>query len=301
MLRIAYSPLYKHPVPENHRFPMEKYEWIYHQLQLEGIANLGCFFEPEQLVKEFALKVHKEEYFDRFVQLKLTPKEQRQTGFQHDQQLIMRELVIAEGTRRAVDYALKDGIAFNIAGGTHHAFTNRGEGFCMLNDQAIAAAYFIEKFPDKKVLILDLDVHQGNGTAEIFKNNDSVFTFSMHGKSNYPIRKEYSDWDIALENDTQDELYLHFLSKSLEEFKKNHEFDLVFYQAGVDVLETDKLGKLKVSMEGVKKRDTLVLEYCHQSNIPAVVCMGGGYSQDTRLVLEAHMSLFRQAFLLFEH
>jgi acetoin utilization deacetylase AcuC-like enzyme len=279
---------------------MEKYEWLFYQLQLEGIADPKCFYEPSLLSIEHALRVHDEEYYNQFVNLELSAKEQRQTGFIHDEQLIQRELVLAEGTRMAVDFAIQDGIAFNIAGGTHHAFSNKGEGFCMLNDQAIAAAYFLSQNPGKKILIVDLDVHQGNGTAEIFRENPDVFTFSMHGATNYPHKKETSDWDIALPNDTSDEVYLSALSDALETFTEFHHFDFVFYQAGVDVLETDSLGKLNVSMEGVVKRDALVLNFCKQSDIPIVVCMGGGYSLDLRVILEAHMSLFRQAFFLFE-
>ena len=296
MPKIAYSPLYAHPVPENHRFPMEKYEWLHQQLILEGIASEFDFFEPSILQKQYALNVHDSGYFERFINLQLTLKEQRLTGFVHDERLVIRELTIAEGTRKCVDFAIKEGVALNIAGGTHHAFTNRGEGFCMLNDQAIGAAYYLSLHKKHKVLILDLDVHQGNGTAEIFSKSNQVFTFSMHGANNYPLKKEVSSWDIHLADQIQSNEYLSLLADALSKLS-TMSFDFVFFQSGVDILASDKLGKLSVDLEGIKKRDAMVLEFCQSQNIPLVICMGGGYSPDTKVILEAHMSTFRQAFL----
>ena len=188
------------------------------------------------------------------IQLNLSPSEIRSIGFPLSQLLVEREVNIAGGTLQCITYAFAHGISFNIAGGTHHAFSDRGEGFCMLNDQAIGANYLLRKEKVKQVLIIDLDVHQGNGNSEIFKDNKQVFTFSMHSKTNYPIRKERSDLDIGLEDGCNDETYLALLSQHLNEVTQHFHPDFIFYQAGVDVLETDKLGRLGLTKEGCKRR-----------------------------------------------
>ena len=187
----------------------------------------------------------------------------------------------------------------NIAGGTHHAFTNRGEGFCMLNDQAIGARYLQEKGIVKKILIVDLDVHQGNGTAEIFKEDATVFTFSMHGKNNYPFRKETSDLDISLDNGTNDDVYLSILKETLPKLIKMQQPDFIYYLCGVDVIETDKLGKLSLSVEGCKERDRYVLQRCKERAIPVMCSMGGGYSPDIKTIVNAHANTFRVAREIF--
>src|SRR5690554_7209043 len=198
MLKIAFNQSYVHSLPKGHRFPMEKYELLPKQLLLEGTVNEDAFFDPGVIDKDLVLAVHDKDYYNNLVGLKLDRKAQRKTGFEHNEQLIIREQKIIEGTRECTEYAIENGISMNIAGGTHHAFTNRGEGFCMLNDQAIAAQWLLDKKKANKILIIDLDVHQGNGTAEIFKNNSNVFTFSMHGSNNYPLKKEKSDLDVNL-------------------------------------------------------------------------------------------------------
>jgi acetoin utilization deacetylase AcuC-like enzyme len=187
----------------------------------------------------------------------------------------------------------------NIAGGTHHAYTNRGEAFCLLNDQAIGSRYLQYKDLAKKILIVDLDVHQGNGTAEIFQNDDSVFTFSMHGKNNYPFKKEQSDLDIALENDTDDVSYLKLLKNTLPKLIDEQEPDFIYYLCGVDVIASDKLGKLGMSVEGCKERDRFVLEQCKTHNIPVMCSMGGGYSPDIKTIVDAHANTFRLAQEIF--
>jgi len=187
----------------------------------------------------------------------------------------------------------------NIAGGTHHAFSDRGEGFCMLNDQAIGAKYLQQKGLAKKILIVDLDVHQGNGTAEIFEDDESVFTFSMHGKANYPFHKETSDLDIPLENGTTDQEYLAILKDTLPKLITTEKPDFIFYQSGVDILESDKLGKLSLTIEGCKERDRFVLQTCFDNNIPVMCSMGGGYSKDIKIIIEAHANTFRLAQEIF--
>ena len=202
MLKIAYHPIYKHSLPDGHRFPMEKYDLLPQQLVYEGTCNEENFFKPEVPNNKYFFRVHDAEYVSDLMNMTLNQKAARKIGFPLNEDLIEREMIIADGTIKASEFAIKYGIAMNIAGGTHHAFTNKGEGFCMLNDQAIGARYLQEKGLANKILIVDLDVHQGNGTAEIFHNDPTVFTFSMHGKSNYPFHKEKSDLDIPLENET---------------------------------------------------------------------------------------------------
>ena len=183
----------------------------------------------------------------------------------------------------------------NIAGGTHHAYSYRGEGFCLLNDQAIAASYLLRKKLVKKILIVDLDVHQGNGTAEIFSEEPSVFTFSMHGKNNYPFKKEKSNLDLELENGTEDEEYLRLLKQTLPQLIKEQQPDFIFYLSGVDILATDKLGKLGCTEAGCKERDRFVLQTCRDYKIPVQVSMGGGYSPEIKHIVNAHANTFRLA------
>jgi acetoin utilization deacetylase AcuC-like enzyme len=195
--------------------------------------------------------------------------------------------------------SLQSGISFNIAGGTHHAYSTHGEAFCMLNDQAIAARYLLDRLLAQKILIIDLDVHQGNGTAEIFKKEDRVFTFSMHGQKNYPFKKEQSDWDIPLEDKTGDEKYLSVLDDTLPQLFDRVDPDFVFYLSGVDVMATDRLGRLGMSLEGCKNRDERVLEFCHKRSLPVQCSMGGGYSKDIKLIIEAHANTYRVAHRIF--
>src|SRR5690606_28452477 len=212
---IAYHPIYKHPLPEGHRFPMIKYELLPQQLLHEGTAAASDFYTPSLPDMQHVLAVHAKQYVDDLLNLTLNPKAVRKIGFPLSAELVERELRISQGTIWGCHMALKHGIAFNIAGGTHHAYSNRGEAFCLLNDQAIGAQYLINTGLAKKVLIVDLDVHQGNGTAEIFEGNNDIFTFSMHGKSNYPFKKETSDLDIALPDNTGDAEYLSILEETL--------------------------------------------------------------------------------------
>ncbi|CAL68045.1 histone deacetylase family protein [Christiangramia forsetii] len=295
MLKIAFHPIYKHPLPEGHRFPMEKYDLLPKQLLHEGTCNDENFFKPEFPEESHILNVHDPEYVKRLKNLDLSKKEIRVSGFPLSQELVNREQIIANGTIKACDYALKNGIAMNIAGGTHHAFTNRAEAFCLLNDQAIGARYLQEKGLAKKILMIDLDVHQGNGTAEIFKNDASVFTFSMHGKGNYPFRKEKSDLDIEFDDGTQDAKYLEKLKSILPKLIEKTRPDFIFYLCGVDILKTDKLGRLSCSIEGCRERDRFVLQTCHDLNIPVECSMGGGYSKDIKHIIEAHANTYRLA------
>lgn len=295
MIPIAFDPIYVLPLPENHRFPMEKYDLLPKQLVHEGTCDPEDFFSPQAVDDQIVKVIHQKEYVERLKHMKLDLSEVRKIGFPISQQLVEREFIIAGGTIEGALKSLKSGISFNIAGGTHHAHSSHGEAFCMLNDQAISARYLLDHQHAKKVLIIDLDVHQGNGTAEIFKKEERVFTFSMHGKKNYPFKKENSDWDIALEDDTGDELYLNLLNDTLPRLFERADPDFVFYLSGVDVVDTDRLGRLGLSIEGCKKRDEQVLKFCHKRSLPAQCSMGGGYSKDIKLIIEAHANTFRLA------
>jgi len=227
--------------------------------------------------------------------LTLPPNEQRRIGFPLSARLVEREKRIAQGTIEGCRFAQEYGIAFNVAGGTHHAGTNWGEGFCLLNDQAIAANYLLHNHLSTSILIIDLDVHQGNGTARIFENNPAVFTFSMHCANNFPFRKERSDYDVGLPDGTADEEYLHLLSTILPQLIDLQKPDFIFYLAGVDVLASDKLGKMGLSKTACKTRDQFVFEQCIANKIPVQVSMGGGYSPDIKDIVEAHSNTYRAA------
>lgn len=300
ILKIAYHPLYAHPLPEGHRFPMLKYELIPEQLLYEGTITSENLFEPIPCSNEIILWTHNEDYLNKLLQQTLSEKEQRRIGFPQSPQLTQRELIITQGTIDCCMYALQNGVALNVAGGTHHAFEDRGEGFCMLNDQAVAANYLLKNNIAKNILIIDVDVHQGNGTAKLFENEAKVFTFSMHGKNNYPFHKEKSDRDIELFDGTDDETYLTLLKETLPPIIEAEKPDFVFVLAGVDILDTDKFGKLKVSIQGCKKRDIYIFELLKTNKLPCVVSLGGGYSADVKIIMEAHCNTFRAAKEIWE-
>ena len=300
MIRIAHHSIYAHPLPEGHRFPMLKYEMLPEQLVREGTCQREQFFAPNRILDEHIIRTHCAAYYKQLNEVSLSKKEVRRIGFPLSKELIERECIIAQGTLDGCDFALKNGISFNIAGGTHHAFFDRGEAFCLLNDQAIAANYLLATGKVAQILIIDLDVHQGNGTASLFQNNPNVFTFSMHGKANYPFQKEMSNLDIALEDNTGDVEYLNILTHQLAYLFATVKPDFVFYLSGVDVLKEDKLGRLGLSLEGAKRRDEMVLSSCFERNIPVQCSMGGGYAPDVNLIIEAHANTYRIAAEIFE-
>lgn len=295
MLRIAFSPIYKYELPEGHRFPMIKYELIPEQLIYEGSISEDQFFHPEMLEEKDILLTHTREYWDKLKSNALSKKEIRKIGFPVRPELIHRGRFIAKGTVDCVQYALENGVAMNVAGGTHHAFAGSGEGFCIFNDFAIAANYYLSRGLLKRILIVDLDVHQGNGTAKIFENEERVFTFSMHGEKNYPLRKERSDLDIGVPDKIEDKDYLSILMSNLPRIIDDFEPELVMYLAGVDVLSTDKLGRLSLTKNGCKERDRFVLETCKKNDLPVAISMGGGYSERISDIVDAHVNTFRTA------
>ena len=295
VLKIAHHSLYNHPLKENHRFPMIKYELIPEQLIIENTCNENNFFNPGVIEDNVILLTHEFNYYHRLINQKLEKKEIRAIGFPMSQKLIEREKKIVQGTIECSLNSIKYGVSMNIAGGTHHAFTNRAEAFCILNDQAVAANFLIKKGFCKKILILDLDVHQGNGTAEIFRHNKNIFTASFHGEKNYPFRKEISDFDYGFSDGTSDKKYLEVIKYEIPRIIDNFEPDFIFYLSGVDIIENDKLGRLAVSIKGCKERDRFVLHFCKTNKIPVQVSMGGGYSPILKDIIEAHSNTFRLA------
>ena len=299
MLKVAWTKEYVLTLPPHHRFPMSKYEVLPEQLLHEGTLMSDNIFHPEPIAPSWVLRTHRKEYVDKLRSLALSSTEIRRTGFPMNEEVVSRELFIMNGTLQCARHALNHRIAMNIAGGTHHAFTNRGAGFCLLNDIAIAANFLLDEKLAKKILIVDLDVHQGDGTAEIFGNEKRVFTFSMHGANNYPLHKENSDLDIALPDFTDDRFYLRTLDANLKMLMERVEPDFIFFQSGVDILATDKLGKLSVTREGCKQRDRMVLQTAYESKVPLVASMGGGYSEQFKDIIEAHANTFRLAQEIF--
>jgi len=294
-IKIAFDPIYAHPLPEGHRFPMLKYELIPQQLLHEGSIENKNLFAPEKCDLTTILLTHDALYVNKLLQQQLSASEQRKIGFPQSPELIERELMITQGTIDCCLFAMQDGVALNVAGGTHHAFADRGEGFCLLNDMAVAANYLLLQKLARKIVIIDLDVHQGNGTAKLFEHNEQVFTFSMHGAHNYPFHKEKSNVDIGLLDGCDTNTYLQLLQQHLTEILDNFQPDFAFFLSGVDILETDKFGKLKVTLEGCKQRDEFVFSTLKKRKIPVTVAMGGGYSPDVRTIVEAHCNTFRTA------
>lgn len=295
MLKVAWSESYLLPLPAHHRFPMSKYEVLPEQLLHEGTIREENIFSPSPIAEGWILETHEEQYWRRLRTQSLSPREVRRTGFPMTPELIIRETTIVHGTLLCSNYALQYGVSMNIAGGTHHSFTHKGEGFCLLNDIAIASNYLIRKKLAKQILVVDLDVHQGNGTAQIFKNEPRVFTFSMHGANNYPMIKESSDLDIGMPDFAGDQFYLKTLESNLNNLLAKVRPDFIFFQSGVDILDTDRLGRLSVTRQGCKERDRFVLQTAKANKIPLVASMGGGYSEDFRDIIEAHANTFRLA------
>ncbi|WP_116125192.1 histone deacetylase [Lewinella sp. IMCC34183] len=279
---------------------MDKYTLLPEQLLYEGTLTAAQFFTAQPLTEEAILRTHTQAYWEKLRDGGLSRKEARAIGFPMRPELVARGRVIAQGTLDCARFAFRDGVALNVAGGTHHSFADHGEGFCVFNDIAIAANELLSTGEVKNVLIVDLDVHQGNGTARIFREEPRVFTFSMHGARNYPARKEKSDLDIGLPDQTGDELYLTTLHNHLPGLLDGLRPDLVFYLSGVDVLATDKLGRLAMSLQGCRERDRYVLENCRSRNVPVAVAMGGGYSDRLATIIEAHANTYRVAAGLYD-
>ncbi|MEO9533071.1 MAG: histone deacetylase [Crocinitomicaceae bacterium] len=300
-MRIAFSPIYRYVhLPAEHRFPMDKYELLPQQLLYEGTIEKSDFFEPVPITEEQILRTHSQEFWQKLKNGTLSKKEIRAMGFPFHPVLVERGRHITGGTLQCYDFAQQDGVALNIAGGTHHSYADRGEGFCLFNDFAISATELLYQNRVKKILIVDLDVHQGNGTAHILRTENRVFTFSMHGEHNYPLKKEQSDLDIGVPDGCEDEMYLNLLYDTLPELIERVDPEVIFYLSGVDVLATDKLGRLGMTKEGCKKRDEFVFNEVKRHGLPVVVAMGGGYSKNIADIIDAHANTFRLARSVFE-
>ena len=299
MLKVAFSPIFLYQVPEKHRFPMQKYRLIPERLVEEGTLSEDNFFAPSKVSEQEILTTHTAEYWDKLKTQTLSRKEAQAIGFEMTPELVERGRYIAHATYECALYAKQYGVSLNVAGGTHHSFADHGEGFCVFNDVCIASNLLLSRGEANRILIVDLDVHQGNGNASIMANEPRVFVFSMHGEKNYPFRKPPSDLDIDLPNETDDETYLNILKQTLPRLIAEHNPDLIFYQSAVDVLATDKLGKLSLTLEGCKQRDEFVLSQAKAHNIPIAIVMGGGYSEEVEQVVEAHCNTFRLAKQLF--
>jgi acetoin utilization deacetylase AcuC-like enzyme len=295
VIPFSTSCAYEIPLPKGHPFPMDKYNGVQGQLLYEGLIEESQLIQAPLLKASEALEVHSATYWRQVMDCDFSAQETRKIGFPASDALRDRSLSSAGGTLWCAHQALVHGVAINLAGGTHHAFRDKGEGYCVLNDLAIAAACLLAARKVQKVLIVDLDVHQGNGTAEIFAGDDRVFTFSMHGKDNYPLRKSFSDMDIALPTGTTDAVYLGHLHSVLPALLRKVKPDIIFYQSGVDVLEGDRLGKLALTMEGLGLRDAFVFSQAKAADIPIVSVMGGGYQETLPALIAAHTQTIKKA------
>ena len=294
MFELFYHPIYTDGIDERSRFPRERY-----QLTKKNLDNSNFdieFLEPEMVKIEDIYAAHEREYVDLFIAGKLSNKEKREIGLQPwNDQIVDRTRYIMGGSLGALKSAINsNGIAGNMAGGTHHAYHSKGSGYCIFNDLAICAKVAKRDYEKiNNILIIDLDVHQGDGTASIFSNDDSVFTFSMHCESNFPLKKMVSDLDIPLKKGMKDEEYLNILNLNLDRLSQISS-DIIFFQAGVDVLDSDGLGYLSISKSGLIKRNKMVLDFAKRRNLPLVIFMGGGYSKPIEHTVDAFVDLFEQ-------
>lgn len=291
---VAYHPSYTLPLPDNHRVPISKYNLLPEQLRYRGILSATDFFSPGLVSPEILAQAHQSDYLNRALHLQLSAREARRIGYPYTAHLIDRERRIVQGTITGAEIALETGLSFNIAGGTHHAGSHWGEGFCLFNDVATAALFLRAHHPIQNILIIDLDVHQGNGTAEILKDEPHIFTFSIHGKNNFPFRKEKSDLDIGLEDHTDGKVYLEVLERNMAYLFEQLQPDFVFYLAGADVLDKDKLGRLNLTKEDCKDRDRLVFQYCKNYEAPVHVGTAGGYCKRVGDTVDVHSQTFEE-------
>jgi len=294
-LRAFYSDHFVLPLPEGHKFPMAKYSRLRERILADGIISLDDLHEaPPASIADLRL-VHTPEYVDAVVTGTVPAEIQRRIGFPWSPQMVERSRRSVGATIAASYAALDEGVAANLAGGTHHAFADRGEGFCVFNDVAVAARVLQQQQLARRIAIVDLDVHQGNGTAAIFGGDASVLTFSMHGDKNFPFRKEVSDRDVALADGTGDDEYLSLLQSHLPDLLNRHQPDFVFYLAGADPFEGDRLGRLKMTIDGLRRRDEIVMNACTKGRLPVAISMSGGYADDINAIVTIHANTIRVA------
>jgi acetoin utilization deacetylase AcuC-like enzyme len=298
-MRVFYTPRYYADIGEGHVFPIRKFELARDRLLAEGTLRASDVVEPREASVEDVLLVHTEDYLTRLRAGALDARELRRLGLPWSKALVRRSFLATAGTLGAARAALVGGAASNLAGGTHHAFPDRGEGFCVLNDVAIAIRALGRDRSARRVAVVDLDVHQGNGTAAIFEGDPEVFTFSMHGAKNYPLFKQRSSLDVELPDGTSDGEYLDSLARHLPRAFE-HAPDLVFYLGGADPYAGDKLGRLSLSIEGLRRRDELVLNECRARGVPVATVMSGGYAADINDTVEIHCNTIRAVKSVFD-
>jgi acetoin utilization deacetylase AcuC-like enzyme len=294
-LKVFYSDHFVLPLPDGHRFPMVKYSRLRERVAAGGICEPEEMRVPRPVSDEEILRAHDRGYLRQVVEGTLSPKEMRRIGFPWSERMVERSRRASGGTLGACLAALEDGFAANLAGGTHHAFADQGEGYCVFNDSAVAARAVQAKGLAERVVVLDTDVHQGNGTAAILRGDPSVFTFSIHGARNFPFRKEESDLDIPLPDGADDGEFLEALEGGLEKALEASRAGLAIYLAGADPYEDDRLGRLSVSKEGLAERDRLVLETCRERGIPVAVTMAGGYARQIEDTVDIHFRSIERA------
>ena len=292
MVPIVNHPDYVAQIGDDHRFPIKKFGALFELLKKDKILHKNNLHIPKPANYLDLTKAHHKEYIKKIDELSLSKEEERKLGFPMVPSVKRRSYMATGGTVLSAELALKHKLACNTAGGSHHAFPDSGNGYCVFNDVAVAAHNLLSKHMVKKILIYDLDVHQGDGTAKIFENNNKVYTLSIHSKKNYPLVKQKSDKDIELEDNITDDDYLNTVSKSLEIVNKMN-FDFVFYVAGVDIHKNDKLGKLNISTEGIVKREKMVIKNFYKNNIPLCGVLGGGYNKDFDHLVYLHSILHR--------
>ena len=294
-MKAFYSDHFVLPLPEGHKFPMAKYSRLRERILAEGIVAPGDLHEAPLASLDDLRLVHDPGYVDAVVNGTVRPEVQRRIGFPWSPQMVERSRRSVGATIAAARAALDDGVAANLAGGTHHAFADRGEGFCVFNDVAVGARVLQRDQHANRVAIVDLDVHQGNGTAAIFSGDPSVFTFSMHGDKNFPFKKEVSDLDVPLADGTGDDEYLSLLRTHLPDVLNRHQPDFVFYLAGAEPFEGDRLGRLKLTIEGLRRRDEIVMQACAKARLPVAISMSGGYANDIDAIVTIHANTIQAA------
>ena len=299
-MKVFYSDHFVLPLPEGHRFPMVKYSMLRERVARDGIRGPGELSTPRAVTDQEILRAHDPDYLKRVVSGTLTQKEMRRIGFPWSKKMVERSRRASGGTLSACLAALDEGFAANLAGGTHHAFSNRGEGYCVFNDSAIAARAVQAAGLAKRVVVIDTDVHQGNGTAAILTGDPSVFTFSIHGAKNFPFHKEESDLDAPLPDGAGDTEFLATLERGLQAALDAADADLAIYLAGADPFEGDRLGRLSVTKSGLAERDRIVLETCRERAIPVAVTMAGGYAREVQDTVDVHFQSIRRAAELLE-
>lgn len=293
-MKVYYSDHLLMPLPEGHRFPEPKYSRLHRRVIECGFPGVALLPGEPASVDQLLL-VHEAEYVRKVFQGELTEKEMRRIGFPWSPELVLRSRASVGGSIYASWAALQDGLAAHLAGGTHHAYPDHGEGYCVFNDVAVAARVMQQEGRARRIVIIDLDVHQGNGTAAIFARDPSVFTFSVHGQKNFPFHKERSDLDIALPDGSDDEPFLAAVYAGVPKAIQLAGADLAFYIAGADPFQEDRLGRLKVTKPGLAERDRYVFETCRQDGLPVAVVMGGGYARDVQDVVDIHAETIRLA------